>query len=335
MRLSVIVPVYNQACYLRRCVDSVLAQTLPRDQYEVILVDDGSPDTGPAICDEYAACYSNVHVIHQSNQGVAMARNNGVKAANAPFVAFLDADDWWDTHYAESMLELAAEYPDAGLYACQYWYVKFGKSQNRMSAVEWETSPRMLNDARVGTIRYFRSYFAGTSMPIWTGAAMMPKSVFEAMGGFQKSVKLGEDFLLWAKTAIQYKIAYRERYLSYYFNDTPVSNRATRHVHEPKYHMIWHLQDIDSACKQHGDEQLCADWHCLKSKLLAAGLQSYWLKKQYHDEAQRLLSQVDWSVLPPSCKQWYSKPIAYHKVRNCIMDAGSKLKQRIYSFKAN
>ncbi len=89
---SVIVPVYRVELYLRQCVDSVLDQTF-RD-FELILVDDGSPDGCGAICDEYAAQDRRVSVIHQENRGLAGARRAGLERAQAEYVCFVDSDDW-------------------------------------------------------------------------------------------------------------------------------------------------------------------------------------------------------------------------------------------------
>ena len=94
-QLSIIVPVYNAERWLHRCVASLLDQELPREDYEIILVDDGSKDASPQICDEYAAAYSGlVRVIHQPNGGVSMARNAGLDAAVGEYVMFVDADDY-------------------------------------------------------------------------------------------------------------------------------------------------------------------------------------------------------------------------------------------------
>lgn len=90
---SVIIPVYKAEPYLRECVDSVLGQSF--DDFELILVDDGSPDGCPAICDEYAEKDSRVRVIHQDNGGVSSARNAGMRAAVGEYLAFLDSDDLW------------------------------------------------------------------------------------------------------------------------------------------------------------------------------------------------------------------------------------------------
>ena len=90
--VSIIVPVYNAADFLERCVDSILAQEY-RD-FEVILVDDGSTDTSPVICDRYAQADGRVVVIHKSNSGVSDTRNLGISRARGTYLQFVDSDDW-------------------------------------------------------------------------------------------------------------------------------------------------------------------------------------------------------------------------------------------------
>ncbi len=94
-QLSIIVPVYNAERWLHRCVDSLLNQDLPREDYEIILVDDGSNDGSSKICDEYLAAHPGlVRVIHQPNSGVSMARNAALDVAVGDYVMFVDADDF-------------------------------------------------------------------------------------------------------------------------------------------------------------------------------------------------------------------------------------------------
>lgn len=95
--ISVIVPVYNVEKYLHKCVDSILAQTLK--DFELILVDDGSPDNCGAICNEYAKKDERVSVIHKPNGGVSSARNAGIEAAQGEWLCFVDGDDWVDKDY--------------------------------------------------------------------------------------------------------------------------------------------------------------------------------------------------------------------------------------------
>ena len=100
-KVSVIVPVYKAEKYLRKCVDSLLAQTF-RD-FEVLLVDDGSPDKSGAICDEYARKDPRVRVFHKENGGVSSARNKGMDEARGEWVTFVDADDWLSFETLESL----------------------------------------------------------------------------------------------------------------------------------------------------------------------------------------------------------------------------------------
>lgn len=107
-QLSIIVPVYNAEKWLHRCVDSLLNQDLLREEYEIILVDDGSKDASPQICDEYAAAYSGlVCVIHQPNGGVSMARNAGLDAAVGEYVMFVDSDDFIEPNCLHKIVEQA------------------------------------------------------------------------------------------------------------------------------------------------------------------------------------------------------------------------------------
>lgn len=94
MKFSIIIPVYKVELYLRQCVESVLRQSCK--DLEVILVDDGSPDNCPAICDDYAKKDNRVRVIHKINGGLSDARNIGLEIAEGEYVLFLDSDDWWD-----------------------------------------------------------------------------------------------------------------------------------------------------------------------------------------------------------------------------------------------
>ena len=118
VKLSFIVPVYNVAPYLRKCVDSLLAQDY--DSYEIILIDDGSTDESGAICDEYAASSLSaagtspfseadhsiipIRVIHQANAGLSAARNAGIRAANGAYLCFVDSDDYWQPNVLGSLM---------------------------------------------------------------------------------------------------------------------------------------------------------------------------------------------------------------------------------------
>lgn len=104
-KVSVVVPIYNVECYLDRCVQSIRNQTL-RD-IEIILVNDGSPDNCPAMCDNYAQLDSRIKVVHKQNAGLGMACNSGIEMATGDYIAFCDSDDWIDKEMYEKMYSVA------------------------------------------------------------------------------------------------------------------------------------------------------------------------------------------------------------------------------------
>lgn len=106
-KISVIVPVYNVEPYIRRCVDSILSQSF--SDFELILVDDGSPDNCGAICDEYVKKDSRVRVIHKKNGGVASARNAGLDECSSPYLTFCDSDDYWGKNWLAALYQTIAD----------------------------------------------------------------------------------------------------------------------------------------------------------------------------------------------------------------------------------
>ena len=112
-KVSIVVPVYNAERYLAECVRSILAQTI--EDIELILVDDGSTDSSPAMCDAFAEQDTRVKVIHKPNGRASSARNAGIRAATGEFIAFVDSDDWINADMYEKMLQ-----PDADVCLCDY-----------------------------------------------------------------------------------------------------------------------------------------------------------------------------------------------------------------------
>ena len=108
--VSVIVPVYKVEAYLQTCVDSILEQ--PYENIEIILVDDGSPDRCPMICEEYAKKDPRIRVIHQENRGLPAARNTGLRAASGEWIICVDSDDLWKSDLLESVMAVASDAVD-------------------------------------------------------------------------------------------------------------------------------------------------------------------------------------------------------------------------------
>ena len=120
-KLSIIVPIYGVEQYLCKCVDSLLLQDLPSSEYEIILVDDGSPDACPAICDEYAASHNNIRVVHRKNGGLSAARNSGIEVAQGEYIMFVDSDDYLEPNVLKGLIaQMERDNLDVLRYRLQY-----------------------------------------------------------------------------------------------------------------------------------------------------------------------------------------------------------------------
>ncbi|MFA6402600.1 MAG: glycosyltransferase family 2 protein [Salinivirgaceae bacterium] len=115
--ISVIVPVYKVEKYLKRCIESILSQSY--QNFELILIDDGSPDNCPQICDSYATKYSNIKVIHQNNSGQSIARNVGIELAKGKYLTFIDSDDFVHKFFLEQLINNLSN-NDSRISMCSY-----------------------------------------------------------------------------------------------------------------------------------------------------------------------------------------------------------------------
>ena len=130
IKCSVVIPLYNKQGEIRRCLESVLAQTL--QDFEVVVVNDGSQDEGAAIVEQFCESDKRIRLYNQSNQGVAAARNMGVSLAQAQCVAFLDADDEWLPEHLALLSSLRAKSPEAGVWLTAYWVDRGGGWRRRI-----------------------------------------------------------------------------------------------------------------------------------------------------------------------------------------------------------
>lgn len=120
IEISIIVPVYNLEDYLPKCVDSILAQTFTN--FELVLVNDGSPDSSGEICDEYASLDNRIKVIHKKNGGVASARNAGLEVAKGKYIGFVDNDDYINEYMFEILYNHAIKH-SSDIVICDYLHV--------------------------------------------------------------------------------------------------------------------------------------------------------------------------------------------------------------------
>lgn len=336
MKFSVIIPLYNKAPYVKKALESVFAQTYT--DFELIVVDDGSTDDSASIVQQFiderlkvkgeetsrtvTSTYNlspityklSVRLITQSNAGVSAARNNGAAASKGEYVAFLDADDWWDPTFLEKMAELIAKYPEAGLYASNYYYHKDGRNIVKV-------------DIPTGYFNYPKEYYKNFAMPITSISVVIPRAIFNVLRGFPLGIKLGEDFLLWAKIALHYSMAFLNEPLAYYNNTLPPNYRATYKLHRPEEHMLFRLELLgDKAMRLLSENN---DWRRLIDMLRIHGLYNYWLSDEYHDIAQEELDKVYWNNQHNFLLKMYDKPRWFLKLKQRLLRIASTLKHKL------
>lgn len=305
---SVIIPLYNKAPYIAKAIESVLGQTY-RD-FEVIVIDDGSTDQSL----EVAKTFENksITIISQPNSGVSTARNNGVKLAKHPYICFLDADDWWHPTFLEEMKQLITDFPDAGIYGSGYYIVKNG--QERIAPIG------VPQGFERGIIDYCEVYAKTLCMPIWTGAVIVPKNIFDEEGGFKSQLKLGEDFDLWIRIVLKHKAILVNKPLAYYNQDVDVNNRGVikDKIYLPETHFIFNIDYLSQTEKTNKELKILLD------KLRVYTLFRYRMQGAFPKEYNTEIKKVDFSIQPFYTRLQYLLPICvifnYYKIKSFIHD---------------
>jgi glycosyltransferase involved in cell wall biosynthesis len=317
---SIIIPLYNKAPYIAKAIQSVANQTFK--EFELIVIDDGSkdcplPPEGGNLkqrlsfienCEDFV---KKVRIIKQENQGVSNTRNNGVKLAKYDYIAFLDADDWWEPTFLEEMKALIEDCPEAGIYGSGYFKVKNGQFIPAKIAVGAEF--------KCGYIDYFKVYAQTLWMPLWTGAVVIPKTIYEEFNGFKPELKMGEDFHLWVRIAHKYKVSFVNKQLSNYNQDVDIANRAVdEKLYLPTEHMLF--ADYDFLKNN-------VEFNNLFEILAVYGLLPYYLVQKNKAEVDKILATIHWEnhafkyrlyyrILPRIVVNWWYK----------ALKLGSKLK---------
>lgn len=315
MKFSVIIPLYNKAPYVAKAIGSVLAQTFT--DYELVIVDDGSKDDSANMAAQIIEGHENCRLVRQENAGVSMARNNGVALSHGDYLCFLDADDWWETEFLEEMDKLITEFPEAGIYSTNYTIVNEAKQKTRIAAIG-------VDEGFVkGYINYCQVYAKTMYMPLTSISVAISRQVFNEMGGFPKDIKLGEDFLLWIRIALKYKVAFLNKPLAYYNQDVIAANRGVGRLYKPEEHMLWNVGFLLE------EEKTNSDYKQLIDNLRVYGLWPYYLSKEYHEEANRELEKVDWDRQLEKNKRKYRQPLNWLRMKYGLMRFGSSLKRMV------
>ena len=187
--VSVVIPCYNYARFLKQAVDSVLAQDY--STFEVIVMDDGSKDETPEVAE---ALGDKIKYIRQENQGLSATRNNGIQVCQYDYIAFLDADDEWDKDYLSIMMDkffsLSGDY---GLIACL----------DKKIGADGSPIVDRVHKSKLGEICTEDLILKNRFFP---GGAIVKKHVFDVVGNFDTNLKSSEDRDMWIRLSSKYKI---------------------------------------------------------------------------------------------------------------------------------
>lgn len=266
---SIIIPYYNKAKYIQRCLTSVLNQTF--QDFEILLIDDGSTDGGLLfITDNYS---SKITVLHQENKGVSAARNKGIENAKHPFIAFLDADDCWHHQFLQKLKEVIENENDVKIIGTHY-----SRDKEFLS-----TDADNLNYFKFEN--YFKSainntYFTSSSTIITT-------DFFAKNKGFNTDLKKGEDIDLWVRTVHSGGNAfYIKNTLAYYSDED--ENQATNSKGNIENTLVG---IINTNYKDALKLSLNKDFNRFISLYVYFNLYPYYYDSQYHLQAKEVLKK--------------------------------------------
>lgn len=182
--ISIIVPIYNTERYLDRCLKSIVEQTY--QNFELILINDGSTDGSGSICDRYADQYDNICAVHNQNQGPAASREEGIKRATGSLIMFVDSDDWLDLSLLSKLYQAIQE-SDADIVCCQHADIYQHKRKDYICEIEGESLDVRSVFKIMEQIHKYRNL---TVSPI---ARLMRKDLFVNID-FHHDITLGEDY---------------------------------------------------------------------------------------------------------------------------------------------
>lgn len=219
--ISVIVPLFNKERFITKTIMSVLNQTF--SDFEILIINDGSTDNSIDAASSFDD--ARIRLYTTENKGVSHARNYGVSKSTSDLIAFLDADDLWETNHLENLYKLFTSFPDCGLYATNYYKQFFkGKKINTH-----------FNGVSADHFGIIEDYFLASTVDsiAWTSAVMIPKQTFNDLEGFDEAMRSGQDTDLWVRIALKHPVA---------FSAIASSNKI---ILDPKHHLSYSSSRID------------------------------------------------------------------------------------------
>lgn len=249
--VSIIVPVYKVEDYIRECIDSILAQTYP--YFELILVDDGSPDNCGRICDDYAKGDNRIKVVHKVNGGISSARNAGLEVAKGEWIMHVDGDDWIEPDMIESLIE-AAQITGADMVFGDF--MKYGPSAGYNKLPTWSSDKK----------KSMTNYIAYVMTTIWGSIAKRSLYADHSLKS-PEDISYCEDFHLIVRLCHFAKkvVNVHRPFYHYRYRPTSIMSNMSRKTEADEQ---WAYQDTIRFFKEQGvyeDYRKVMSWRVLKS----------------------------------------------------------------------
>jgi len=299
---SVIIPLYNKERHIEETIQTVLNQTFTK--FEIIVVNDGSTDNSLEVVQSIKC--DKIRVINQKNQGVSVARNEGVKRAKYNYLLFLDADDGLMPNYFSELTDLINEFPNAGLYATNFCSYKSKFKRMDVRPVSFLPEKSIVDDY-FGTILDKGSFL--------TSITVIKKDVFEKSGGYVRGMIRGQDTYLLSKILLSEKVCFLNKPL--YFVTYDSDNRATASYRPSKTNVS--LLDHLGSGVDRADEFIITYSLNQVEKLIKSGYKKEAMKhlKSIKEKAPSLFSDYIESRLE-KINKIKSYPYLYYKARKLI-----------------
>lgn len=232
MKISIICPVYKAENYLHQCVDSILAQTFT--DWELILVDDGSPDSSGEICDKYANQDRRIRTIHKQNEGVSVARQTGLEAAHGEYVIHVDSDDWVEPNMLEELYKKAKQ-DDADIVICDY-FNNIGTKQTICRQCPSSLEPKQV------LIELFQQLHGSCCNKLARRVCYKQYGI-----EFPRGINYCEDLFTWVQflSHKEVKVAYLNKAFYHYFdNPESITRSYQRSQYETRCEFVKRLEKV-------------------------------------------------------------------------------------------
>ncbi|PJB12286.1 MAG: glycosyltransferase family 2 protein [Flavobacteriales bacterium CG_4_9_14_3_um_filter_40_17] len=214
---SVIIPLYNKEKFIKRTIESVLNQSF--GDFELLIINDGSTDRSEAIVQSFSD--QRIRYFLKKNEGVSAARNFGINQSKTCYIAFIDADDFWDADFLNQMKQLIESFPDQNVFASA---IKL-KTPRRVFTARYSID----NKDKLTVVNYFKASMKHTVLS--SSSAVFHQKVFKKVGVFDETIKNAEDTDMWIRIGLENKVVFLNMPLATYVLDSQSLSHQSKNYH--------------------------------------------------------------------------------------------------------